>query len=229
MNPDEIVKAGSLVAKSAAGLGIAIPFTGVVKRMLGPASDEIAEMMRDQIRLYRYERQLACVEKAAKMAESAGIKTGPVAPKILFPLLEGASFEENEEIHTMWATLLANAASLSGVDEVRPAYIAMLKQLAIDEARLLNELFSIYENRNINGKIPRTEFDLGEMQTAYIAGFPSQDDSNFYVCVANLEAANLIAKVEYSTIAMIGSYCLTFRGFAFGSACRAPRKVSGDQ
>ena len=54
------------------------PFTAIAKRMLGPAADEIAEMMRDQVRLYRYRRQLACVQKAAKMAEDGGFTPNQV-------------------------------------------------------------------------------------------------------------------------------------------------------
>src|SRR5216684_2604879 len=111
MNPDELLKHAPEIAKAATAVAAAIPFTAIVKRMLGPAADELAEMWRDQVRLYRYERQLTCVKKAERMAEKAGFTPQAVPPKILFPLLEGASFEENENLHDMWAALLANAAS----------------------------------------------------------------------------------------------------------------------
>lgn len=39
------------IAKGAAAIGAAVPFTAIVKRMLGPAADELAEMWRDQVRL----------------------------------------------------------------------------------------------------------------------------------------------------------------------------------
>src|SRR5207249_7897863 len=106
--PNDLQKAVE-IAKIAAPLAAAVPFTGIVKRMLGPAADELAEMWKDQIRLYRYERQLKCVEKAERMAQDAGFTPQAVPPKILFPLLEGASFEEDENLHDMWAALLANA------------------------------------------------------------------------------------------------------------------------
>jgi hypothetical protein len=89
MDPNELIKAAPEIAKVAAPLAAAIPFTGIVKRMLGPAADELAEMWRDQVRMYRYERQLKCVEKAEKMAQEAGFTPQAVSPKILFPLLEG--------------------------------------------------------------------------------------------------------------------------------------------
>src|SRR6266851_1679395 len=94
MDANEIIKAAPAIAKVAGPLAAAIPFTGIVKRMLGPAADELAEMLRDSVRLYRYERQIKCLEKAERMAQEAGFTPQAVPPKILFPLLEGASFED---------------------------------------------------------------------------------------------------------------------------------------
>src|SRR6266571_4175970 len=141
MDANEIVKHAPEIAKAATAVAAAVPFTSIVKRMLGPAADELAEMWRDQVRLYRYERQLKCVEKAERMAQEAGFTPQAVPPKILFPLLEGASFEDNEDLHTMWAALLANAASPGGQDAVKPGLIAILKQMSHDEAALLNWVF----------------------------------------------------------------------------------------
>src|SRR6266550_2229571 len=119
MNPDDIIKAGPAVAKVVGPLAAAIPFTAIVKRMLGPAADELAEMWKDQVRLYRYARQVKCVEKAEKMLREADLKPQVVPPKILFPLLEGVSLEDNEDLHTMWAALLTNAASPEKAATVR--------------------------------------------------------------------------------------------------------------
>src|SRR5437016_4053149 len=148
MNPDEILKTASAIAKVAGPLAAAVPFTAIVKRMLGPAADELAEMWRDQVRLYRYERQLKCVEKAERMAQEAGFTSQAVPPKILFPLLKGASFEEDEDLHTMWAALLANAASPENAEKVRPGFIAILKEMAPDEATLLKWVFEQRTGQN---------------------------------------------------------------------------------
>jgi hypothetical protein len=145
MDANEIIKHAPEIAKAATAVAAAVPFTAIVKRMLGPAADELAEMWRDQVRLYRYERQLKCVEKAEKMAKDAGFKPKAVPPKILFPLLEGASFEEDEDLHTMWAALLANAASPDNGKKVRPGFIAILKQLSSDEAALLKWTYEYRE------------------------------------------------------------------------------------
>src|ERR1700733_2109969 len=136
MDPNELIKAAPGIARVVVPAAASIPFTSIVKRMLGPAADELAEMWRDQVRLYRYERQVKCIEKAEKMAADAGFSPNEVPPKILFPLLEGASMEHDETLHTMWAALLANASSQIG-RIVRPSFINLLREMAPDEAQLL--------------------------------------------------------------------------------------------
>src|ERR1700686_3228249 len=121
----------------------AIPFTPIARRMLGPAADELAEMSRDHARMYRYERRVRCVEKAVRMAQEAGFTPQPVRPKILFPLLEGASFEDREDLHTMWAALLANASSPDHAENVRPGFIAILRQMSPDEVESLKLIANI--------------------------------------------------------------------------------------
>jgi hypothetical protein len=139
MDPGEIIKAAPEIANVIVPAAVSIPFTGIVKRMLGPAVDELAEMWKDQIRLYRWSRQLKCIEKAEKMASDAGFTPRAVPPKILFPLLDGASMEDDDELHTMWAALLANASLETG-KLVRPSFISLLREMAPDEAQLLRTL-----------------------------------------------------------------------------------------
>jgi hypothetical protein len=75
------------------------------------------------------------------MAHEAGFTPQPVPPKILFPLLEGASFEDNEDLHTMWAALLANAADPNTEALPQPAFSDILKQLTPDQAKFLDIIY----------------------------------------------------------------------------------------
>jgi Abortive infection alpha len=142
MNPDDLIKAAPAIAKVAGPLAAVIPLTPIIKAILGDAADELGQRFGDRVRLYRYGRSLDMLKKAEKMAQDAGYTPKAVPIKLLFPLLEGASFEENEDLHTMWAAFLANAASAKDADKVRPAFIATLKQMAQDEAALLNWMFA---------------------------------------------------------------------------------------
>jgi hypothetical protein len=234
MDPNELIKAAPELAKGAAAIGAAVPFTAIVKRMLGPAADELAEMWRDQVRMYRYKRQLSCVRKAEKMAHEAGFTPQALPPKILFPLLEGASFEENEDLHTMWAALLANAASPDNADKVRPGFIATLRQMAPDEAALLNWM---YDRVNPDGpsvlSLHALYADLG------FDANPGAAETRLRVCLGGLESAgfigsfNIYRQAPYS-FAFISqneesSFSTGFplflppRGLEFIRACRPPK------
>jgi hypothetical protein len=224
VNPEELIKAAPALTKGATALGVAIPFTSVVERMLGPAADEVAEMMRDQVRMYRYGRQLVCVQKAARMAEEAGFQPSTVPPKILFPLLEGVSYEEDEDMHTMWSALLANAANPSSSEQVRPAFIALLKQMSPDEAHLLNWFYAEVKTRQ--EAIPRlpAEFKFDELSAAYSSLQNAPLGDSFVICLSNLEASDLIARLDYKVNAeILPRYVSRARGTAFYRACEPPK------
>lgn len=53
MAPQRTPPCRSSHRQGAGVLAAAIFFTAIVKRMLGPAADEVAEMWRDQVRVYR--------------------------------------------------------------------------------------------------------------------------------------------------------------------------------
>jgi hypothetical protein len=228
MNPDDLLKAAPAIARVAGPFAAAIPFTAIVKRMLGPAADELAEMWRDQVRLYRYERQLKCVEKAEKMAQEAGFTPQAVPPKILFPLLEGASFEENEDLHTMWAALLANAAS-DMARAVRPSFVSLLRELAADEAALLNAIRDLTEAQEAAKAAKEYMLSAADWReqdhifTEFRARFPkiagedkAAGDERFEGCIQALVTAGLISTSHTG-------YRLTSRGTTFLTACRAPK------
>ena len=137
MDPHELIA----VSGQLAGVAAAIPFTSIVKRMLGPAADEIAERVRDEIKLYRYGRQLSMLSKAEKLAKDAGFTPKAVPVKLLFGLLEGASLEENEDLHDRWAALLANAANPVATVPVRPSFMDTLKLLTPEAAKLLEAAY----------------------------------------------------------------------------------------
>ena len=142
MDPNEILRHGGELAKLSTVVGAAVPFTAIVKRILGPAADEIAERVRDEIRVYRFGRQLSLLQKAERMAHEAGFTPKAVPTKLLFALLEGASLEENEELHDKWATLLTNAASPKMADWVRPSFTETLRLMPPEAARFLDAAYA---------------------------------------------------------------------------------------
>jgi len=201
--------------------------------MFGPAADELAELWKDRVRTYRLERQTMCVKKAGQMLTEVGITPSAVPPKLLFPLLEGASFEDNEDLHTMWAALLANAAIPDNAGKVRPAFIATLRQMAPDEAALLNAIEHITLQNEVilssatagskgllDGIIRTLSINLrdalrknfgvnsGESETA--------TETRFQTCLQTLEKAGLIVIGDRITL-------VSYLGHAFLEVCLPPK------
>lgn len=231
MDPAEIVKhlpEAVGVAKVAAA---SIPFTGIVKRMLGPAADEVAEMWRDQVRVYRYERQVRLLEKVEKIANEAGFTPQAVPPKILFPLLEGASFEDDENLHDMWANLLANAASQDGDRKVKPGFIAILRQMDPDEAALLQWMAERTpggtEEVDISSA-PFTDGDIGVLADSLEASqlIRRADSHNLGGPHVGAKAPKATSRAVIYGIRADKSYLLTDRGKAFYESCQPPNPKS---
>lgn len=224
MDATEIIKAAPEIAKGAEALAAAIPLTPIIKAILGPAADELGQRFGDRVRLYRYGRSLDMLKKAEKMAKDAGFTPKAVPIKLLFPLLEGASFEENEDLHTMWAALLANAASPENAGKVEASFIAILKQISPEEARLLNWFPS--------GE-PQFDMLVSSIVHEYMQfiGMSSNTTNAIAVqrCFDALESYQLLRRVYFqiaSTDPLPSLPIMTDRGRAFLEACQPPKPKS---
>lgn len=216
MDANELIKAAPEVGKIAAAIG----FTDGVRRMLGPAADEVGEMLRDRVKLYRYERQIRLLEKFDRMAQEVGFTPEAVPPKILFPLLEGASFEDDEDLHTMWAALLANAASPENAFHARPGFIAILKHMSPDEATILVEIDKVTTQileEPVQANSPshlaqklafRNATLMSEIRTALRKVYgedPPSEDQRFETCVRLLQNYGLVeVGADILTISPLG-------------------------
>jgi hypothetical protein len=240
MDANEIIKHAPELLRGGATVAGALKFTDVIKAMLGPATAEIAERFRDQVRLYRYGRQLECLKKAEKMAKDAGFTPKAVPIKLLFPLLEGASLEENDDLHTMWASLLANASKPDHELRVRPGFLASLRQMAPDEARLLEWIQEHEEEWPHDSALKwhTAQSELGfttkkETETAI------RIDCRMATCLDGLEAQQLIRRRywlpdsssfldephKFPRKQVSFTLSITERGIAFLEACSPPKPI----
>lgn len=231
MNPDDLIKAAPAIAKGAAEIIAAVPIADIVKRICGPPADLLGDKLRERV-----ER---CFEKTARMTQDTGVTPQAVPPKLLLPILQGASVEENEDLHTMWAALLANAASPENAQKVRPGFTAILKQMAPDEALLLKWIFA-----KSQGWTPHIG-GLDWFKAQAELGFTSKEeatrsrriDLRMATCLDGLEAQQLIRRTYFlpSSSSSLDEprkfepqqvnfrLMLTERGTAFFEACQPPK------
>jgi hypothetical protein len=130
MDLNELLKAAPQLQSIATTIVAGVPLAEIVKRVVLPSADVLGKRMADRV-----ER---CFVKTAKMIEDAAVTPKPVEDKLVIEILRGASLEDDENLHDMWAALLANVASPENAGRVRPVFISILRQMAPDEAALLN-------------------------------------------------------------------------------------------
>jgi hypothetical protein len=128
---DKLVKAGFEA--------ILKPVADLIEKLAGPAEEELGFAARDHVRVFRLKRQLRLLQRTKEMLEEAGTEPNRVPLKILAPVIESASLEEDNDLQDKWAALLANAATAT--QGIHPAYIEILKQLRSREVLVLELLF----------------------------------------------------------------------------------------
>src|SRR5207245_4265961 len=116
-----------------------------MKRIAGPLADEVGESLALVARPYRIMLAAKMFQKTQRMLNEAGVTPHAVPPRLFLPILENASIQDDEDLHTRWAAMLANAAASKNT--VHPSYIEILKQLAPEDAALLDKLYDYCKSK----------------------------------------------------------------------------------
>src|ERR1017187_8506232 len=184
----------------------------IIHRISGPLADEIGESMGVVARHYRFKLALKMYQKTERMLIDAGISPHAVPPRLFLPMIENASVQDDEDLHTRWAALLANAAALP--DSVHP----WVRTISWAER----------ERRMAAGENPKESFDnlirLGLIATEY-----ELDDSKIKVKFPTSSRGGLFstigrgAKVDAK---LDSDDYLTDFAMRFVQACRAPKTIT---
>ena len=118
------------------GLELAKDF---IDKLIGPSINEVGLLFSDNIKYFRFKNQVKILLKAKKYVESKNINPKEIPLKILVPLLENASLEENEELQDKWATMITNLAD-SDNNLQNQIFPYILSQISIEEYNGLFEL-----------------------------------------------------------------------------------------
>jgi hypothetical protein len=209
------------------------------QRIAGPAAEELGLLIQDKVKSYRAALTVRTAIKAAEMLREAGRDAGPVPPRVLLPLLDGASVEDDANLSERWAALLANAADAAGPG-VAPSFPFILRQLSPLDAFIVELLISRGENEEQMEVTAKRMVLSGDGNKAPPWGLASEriaellDEPLQHVKVAlnNLEGLGLVeiepqmrrsAGNESILMATLGRGCrLSSLGTIFANACRAP-------
>lgn len=112
----------------------------VVKKLFDPTLERYGDEIRDWMDpVKREERRRAVVMDAAAKLNEKGIEAQPVPGRILMPILNFCSWEDEPELRSKWSSLLASAATSDAM--VLPGFAEILRQLKPTHARILDYMF----------------------------------------------------------------------------------------
>jgi hypothetical protein len=134
----ELIKAG------AQGIveGAMKPFSDLIQALFGPAAAEAGLMLEESVRDFRRARRMRFLRQTKRVLSNTNIKPAKVSLKLLIPIIENASNEEEDGLQDIWANLLANAADPLRENRVYPAFPAILKEMTARDVKFLDGLFS---------------------------------------------------------------------------------------
>ena len=120
-------------------LKITEKLTDLIQRLAGPMAEEVELMLGDKVRVYRVNNWIKTAQKIERKLREAGLPPNAVPPKLLLPIIEASSVEDDDSLQELWAGLLASASQQT--DLVSPSFIETLKQLTPPEARHLDRIY----------------------------------------------------------------------------------------
>jgi hypothetical protein len=122
---------------------------GFLNRVFGAAIEDTVGLLwtdkvaakRVEAAIYNWERLESLAHKVKKRLEKEGvIDIRAIPPKVALPLLEYATVEHEEDLHTLWANLLA-----TGMDaregEIHRKYVTTLGEMTAVDAFVLSSMF----------------------------------------------------------------------------------------
>jgi hypothetical protein len=130
------------------------------------------------------------------------------------PLLEGCSFEEDEELQKRWIALLVNTTQ-EGSKIDNPLYSYLLSQLSARDAKILDDIYNTTtQTFKNNGSSITTHFSGSSVKMI----FSREDYSDSLISIDNLIRLRLVKETQLS---MDNSpLTLTSLGFTFLNYCK---------
>jgi hypothetical protein len=206
---DEIVEGAKAVQESAKAAGKAIDGLretgGFFNRVFGDLIEDGIGVVADRVKFYRLERAVLLAEKTEERLKDRGIEvTVSVPPKLAIPLIESATLEDNDDLHTLWSNLLANAMDPSVSHKVTHIHVSILKEMEPLDVRIL----SIIANEKLS-RFPDEPFNEVHFERAKIADDLKISTDTIDLSLLNLMRLGCVTPGVVSGAASIGGHKLS--------------------
>ena len=117
----------------------------VVRAIAGPASNELGLILSDRVKAWRMNNLIRVSEKFDRICDEKGLNRHDLQSLTIavgLPMLERASYEEDDELQEMWANLMVSATSNTDPSEdskdLYRTWVNILSQMSRWDCRLLS-------------------------------------------------------------------------------------------
>jgi hypothetical protein len=184
----------------------------LVHRLAGPVCDDIGAMISDKMKPYRAKNLVNTLRKTEQILRDAGLPANAVPTRLMFPIAEASSIEDNDTLQDMWAGLLATASQET--DSVSPSFIETLKQMTPDEARYIDKVYT--DRTNPKHIVPLDT----QLRFAHVRGF-TETYERLGIIRREYGMTEEHGEPEVGSLLRFTEY-----GKAFLRACRGPLKTT---
>jgi hypothetical protein len=138
----ETAKTTGKAVDAAAGIG------AFLDRVFGDLVTDAVGLVGDRLKLYRLERFHLLADKTKRRLKEKGIDVSrPLHPKVALPLLECATLEEDDDLHTLWANLLTSGLD-PNADPLERKFVSTLAEMTADDAYTLASMWHDWQKQS---------------------------------------------------------------------------------
>ncbi|EKE15901.1 MAG: hypothetical protein ACD_11C00078G0002 [uncultured bacterium] len=178
-------------------------------------------ILSDQVKLWRWSNQISIIKKAQAKIETSGLTKKQIPLKVLVPIIQNSSLEQEENMQDKWANMLANA--VTGNVEVSPNYAAILNELSPIEVAILDKIYQEVNKEADYQKRKALQFDAAKLKSILNVTEEKMD-----LIIENLFRLNLLQSPAGQGV-MLGNFPFALRttkvfefttlGYEFVRAC----------
>ncbi len=151
------------------------------------------------IKLWQMKNAVSIGQTAVKILRKRGITSKEqlrdITTKFGILYLEGASVEDEPELQELWAKLLANALDSNFEDDIRIAFMSIIKDLTALDAKILNIINNELLKLNKGTNIFKLNFSI-----KYISRILSISEFIVRVSIDNLKRCQLVENAQLNAV-----------------------------
>jgi hypothetical protein len=111
-----------------------------VQTVITPPLEQVGGLLADKVKSWRLNNQINIVIKAENLLKERGVKTKKVSLKVMAPLLEECSLEDDENLQQKWAALLANTVAENSAIKTN-IFTNTLREMTTEDAEIFQVIF----------------------------------------------------------------------------------------